>query len=76
MFTGHVLSASTREGELSVYDAAGRRVWQTTVRAIAGRFSVAWDGRSRDGSRAGSGVYTAKADLGEFKVTAQVVILE
>ena len=75
-FRGHVLGASTREGKLSVYDTAGRRVWQTTVRTIDGRFTAAWDGRLKDGSRAGSGVYTASAVLGEFRATAQVVMLE
>ena len=77
LFSGNLLGSTAAEGTLTIFDPAGRRVWQTRIHAGGGRFFAGWDGRAKYGQRAPSGTYLARADFsGRLSVTAHIVLLE
>jgi len=60
---------------VGIYDPLGRRI-ATLADGFrpAGRYQVAWDGRSRDGTAAPSGVYFARLEVAStLRTTAFVV---
>lgn len=80
--TGSVLFAGTilrgdndTKGSVTIFDAAGRRVWRSELRAVGGRFSGTWDGRGENGPRAPSGTYLVRADFGGGVVLSSRVVL-
>lgn len=74
-FSGTILSSSVSRGTLTVFDAAGRRVWRGELRAMGGRFSGAWDGRDENGQRAPSGTYLVRVDFGGGVVLSSRMVL-
>ncbi len=69
-----------REGrvDLSVYDAAGRRVRTLVAEGshARGRFTVEWDGRDETGSQVAAGVYFARLSTAERAVSSKMVLLK
>lgn len=62
--------------ELSVFDAAGRRVARLAQGPFtAGEHAVAWDGRDAAGHPAGPGVYLVRLRSGALERTTSVVLL-
>jgi hypothetical protein len=61
---------------ISVFDAAGRRIWRTSVTTAAGKFEVPWDGRTDSGKRLPNGTYLIRAELGREVATTRLVHLE
>lgn len=78
-FTGrtHIFFALPRPGKVTirVYDAAGRLTGELLNAALeAGYHSTVWDGRTRSGAHAASGVYFVRLDAaGTAKVTKLVL---
>lgn len=63
-------------GELTVYDAAGRLVTSRRLeRLIVGQHAVTWDGRSADGTQVPAGLYLVRVRVGPRSVAARVVRL-
>jgi hypothetical protein len=61
--------------EVRVFDAGGRQVRVLhTGPLVAGRHTLAWDGQTADGARAGSGVYWIKGRTAGLERTARVVV--
>jgi N-acetylmuramoyl-L-alanine amidase len=76
-FSGTVSGGGSSTGTLRVFDAAGRQIWRSTIRATSGRFVAAWDGRGGDGVRAASGTYLVRVDFhGRTVSTARMVLLD
>jgi flagellar hook assembly protein FlgD len=63
--------------EVSVFDAAGRRV-RVLARGhhAAGRHALAWDGRDERGTRARAGVYFVRATDGPATRTRRLVLTD
>jgi hypothetical protein len=65
------------DARIAVHDLAGRRIvtpWSGA--APNGVTRVAWDGRSRDGSRVAPGVYLIRSEIGEVRLGRRVVVLQ
>ena len=70
------LPASGASGLLSVYDIAGRRVWEKRVSGMDGvRQSVQWDGRCASGAEVASGVYFVLLEVGDRRVGERIAVL-
>ena len=65
---------SAANAELSVFDAAGRRV-ATLVDGVepAGRHAATWDGRSTSGERVAAGLYFARLTTPQGVVSRRIV---
>lgn len=62
---------------LSIYDVSGRLVAVlASGHSEAGRFTCTWDGRDTTGRPAGSGVYFARMEAGDFVGTSKLVLLK
>ena len=62
--------------DVAVFDVSGRLV--ATIQSgelAAGEHALAWDGRSRHGAQAASGVYICHARVGEWQQTRKVVLI-
>jgi hypothetical protein len=71
-----VLRAPVRDGSVEIYDLGGRRVSELHRGALpAGARALAWDGRSRDGQLAHTGVYFVRARLDGFEQVTRFVLL-
>jgi flagellar hook assembly protein FlgD len=69
--------ASSAQVDVSVFDAAGRRVRVLAHGTLAeGRHPLAWDARDERGSRARAGVYFVRASDGSETRTERVVIAD
>ncbi|MGD8394041.1 MAG: C25 family cysteine peptidase [Candidatus Eiseniibacteriota bacterium] len=67
---------ATRRVQLKIYDAQGRLVRQLVEGPVeAGSHRVAWDGLSRQGRGAGSGVYFVELRVGNDTATSKLVLL-
>lgn len=63
--------------KLAVYDVAGRLVRVLKDASLeSGRQAVVWDGLTRDGTRAASGVYFCRLEAGEQLETRRIVLLK
>lgn len=63
--------------ELSLFDAAGRRVHTLERGALpAGRHAVAWDGRDGGGRKLPAGIYYLRLDAGGFRATRRIVRID
>ena len=73
-----VLSLGSRaQVDVSIFDAAGRRVRVLTRGARdAGRFTLTWDARDERGSRVRSGVYFVRANDGSETRTERLVLAD
>ena len=62
--------------DIGVFDLSGRLV-RSLVRTVqtAGRYEVAWDGRSDDGLSSRHGVYFLRANVGSDHRVARLVYL-
>jgi N-acetylmuramoyl-L-alanine amidase len=67
---------ATGSGQLAVFDATGRLVFDETVHESAGRVSISWNGMDRQGRRVGPGIYRARLRLGREEASVNVVLLE
>ena len=69
--------AARGQVEVSVFDAAGRRV-RTLARGVreAGRHPLAWDARDDRGARVRSGVYFVRASDGSMSRTHRLVLTD
>jgi flagellar hook assembly protein FlgD len=65
------------DGELAIYDLAGRRV-KTLVSGYvdAGQHEAQWGGRDEQGRRVASGVYLYRLVAGDFVETRRMVLLK
>jgi flagellar hook assembly protein FlgD len=71
-----VLRAPVRDATVEIYDLGGRRVSELHRGALpAGARSLAWDGRSREGRLAHTGVYFVRARLDGFEQVTRFVLL-
>jgi flagellar hook assembly protein FlgD len=62
--------------DLSVYDAAGRRVRTLRSGVIPqGRWSIVWDGTDEHGRQLASGVYFVKLLSGKFLGTSKTILM-
>jgi hypothetical protein len=69
--------AASAQVDVSVFDAAGRRVRVLAHGTLAeGRHSLAWDARDERGSRARAGVYFVRASDGSETRTQRLVIAD
>ena len=66
------LPSSTRV-DVAIYDAAGRRRRVLDAGALAGTFTLVWDGRDDSGRDAGSGVFFLRVRAGTSEVTRRFV---
>ena len=73
---GGVHVQNVEQGTISVFDAAGRRVWQSPIGVSAGRFSITWDGQGRSGSRLASGTYLVRVEIAGETAKTSVILLE
>ena len=73
-----MLSLGSRaQVDVSIFDAAGRRVRVLTRGARdAGRFTLTWDARDERGSRVRSGVYFVRANDGSETRTERLVLAD
>ncbi|NNE07392.1 MAG: T9SS type A sorting domain-containing protein [Gemmatimonadetes bacterium] len=61
--------------DLSVYDVRGRLVQKLRAGATApGEHTVAWDGQTRTGARASSGIYFFKLRSSRFEATRKLIL--
>lgn len=75
--SGLIRDQRSVEGGISIFDAAGRRIWQGSVRASGGRFLATWDGQGLDGRRVSAGAYVVQATFrGTVALTTRVVLLD
>ncbi|MFH1844044.1 MAG: FlgD immunoglobulin-like domain containing protein, partial [bacterium] len=66
----------TREVDLTIYDAMGRRVRRLIQeRMPAGRHAVKWDGRSDQGRTVASGVYFYRLQAEEFNESRRMTLV-
>jgi glutamine amidotransferase-like uncharacterized protein/PKD repeat protein len=66
----------TAHVSLRVYDIAGRLVRSLIGGTLpAGRHTVAWDGRDRDGCEVSSGVYLYRVEVGDFSASRRGVVV-
>jgi len=71
-----VLRAPVRDGSVEIYDVGGRRVSELHRGALpAGARSFAWDGRSRSGRLAHTGVFFVRARLDGFEQVTRFILL-
>jgi glucose/arabinose dehydrogenase len=69
------LPARTPVG-FEVLDAMGRRVWTDAPRDLeAGRWTLAWSGRDRDGRAVGAGLYLARVTVGGRQFVRRIAVL-
>jgi hypothetical protein len=69
--------ARSEHVRIEIYDAAGRRVSTLLSEELSpGSHAVSWNGRSPDGSKLPSGIYYARARLGEEVRTAPMVLVQ
>ena len=63
--------------QIKIYDVLGRLV-KTLVdqNQTAGTYSVSWDGKDINGNSVSSGIYFYSLQIGEFKVTKKMLLLE
>jgi flagellar hook assembly protein FlgD len=62
--------------EVSVYDAAGRRVRMLTRGLLgAGEHPLVWDGSNETGNQMGAGVYWIRAVMSDRRETVRLVRL-
>ncbi|MBC7187932.1 MAG: T9SS type A sorting domain-containing protein [Calditrichaeota bacterium] len=61
---------------ISVYNLQGKRL-KTLVDAqqVAGHHIASWEGRSDDGTTAGSGVYVVQMTAGRLNATHKIVLV-
>jgi len=65
-----------RDGSVGIYDVGGRRVSELHRGALpAGARSFAWDGRSRSGRLAHTGVFFVRARLDGFEQVTRFILL-
>ncbi len=61
---------------LTIYDVAGRVVRELAgIQRSPGRHETAWDGATRNGARAASGIFFVRLQAGDFRQTERVVLL-
>jgi flagellar hook assembly protein FlgD len=69
--------ASSAQVDVSVFDAAGRRIRVLAHGRLAeGRHPLAWDARDERGSRARAGVYFVRASDGSETRTERLVLAD
>jgi hypothetical protein len=77
LLSGRLPALGARVGTITMFDAAGRRVWRGAVRANGGVFLAMWDRRLQDGSLAPSGTYLLRARFGsDADFTGRVTVLD
>src|SRR5438477_364933 len=59
----------------AVYDLPGRAVWHESSRLDAGTSVLRWSGRTRDGHRAGAGLYYARVRVDGAAYVRRIVRL-
>ncbi len=65
------------QASVLVYDAAGNLVRTVCTGTKApGRYTVAWDGRSASGVKAGPGIYYCRLEAGDYRSTVKLVRLD
>jgi hypothetical protein len=68
---------SSGRAEVSVFDAAGRRVRGLLAGGLTpGPHVVAWDGKDERGERARAGIYFVRARVADFEATRRVMRVE
>jgi len=60
---------------MSIYNVAGARIRVLMDREVSGAGNVAWDGLTRSGSRAPSGIYYLRVDAGSQHEHQRIVLL-
>ncbi len=67
---------SPQNATLSIYDLSGRRLAKLADASFAaGSHRVVWDGKTRDGSRAGPGVYFVELMTADQRARRRVVVI-
>jgi len=74
-FSCEVPSSGLGPGTVTIFDAAGRRIWWNNLSASGGRLVSAWDGRSRHGGRVPSGTYIVRAQFSNGMVADSRMVL-
>ncbi len=63
-------------GSVEIFDATGRLVRRIHDGPItAGRRTIAWDGRDRDGAKAAPGVYTVRLESSTLREAQKIVVI-
>jgi hypothetical protein len=61
---------------LDVYDVRGRLVRSLADGVMSsGQYARTWDGRAATGERAAAGVYFARVEIGDFRMTRSIVLV-
>jgi predicted glutamine amidotransferase len=73
----HVHLAAATTVTLEVWDTDGRLVWQEGPTACGAQYEgdLIWRGETRDGGRAGSGVYLCRVRVGDASFRRRVVLI-
>ena len=65
-----------RSAELSIFDAAGRRIATLAEGVAEGAREVVWDLRDRRGQRVPAGFYVARLEIGDERSSAGIIVVQ
>jgi hypothetical protein len=66
-------SETEAQVSVTIYDIAGRSVWERTVNAVRGVNVLSWDGMSTHGDRVTNGTYYCMIDLPDLEVSGDQI---